>query len=491
MLTHSNNTAVSEVVGYIVIIGVSLFLSASIVIGFQGYIGTVSQATEDTNEQRSILTLNSEITNTITKTENINSQLQIQTSDSIQVNKSSVKLTRTSGGTTTTLFNKTYDSLVYETSSNHLVAENGGVWNIQNENGILLSEPSINYRNGDLTLSIVGSTGVEKIEPGFTTITKNGTQYSEYNETYSSNTYTLTFDSPVYKEWGEYMKSKYNDGVTVNYIDSESTTEVILKPPKLYKKSTDSVIESNGLVSITNSSTVTGNIKTNDSVEGAQNTTEITESRYIDFYPIETNVDTKISEIQSNSPSDPSPGSGTVTAGQYYVDSDLSLSDTTYDTSSGDIEIGVSGDLEVDSGSTVDVIGNSGSVEFFIRDSVSLQTPSNQASINAGSDASNIKIFSGGDSIRLDNIDYTGIIYNSPEYESITLKDTSNGSLCSQYQSCIKNSSYTGSLITGGVYVTNSTLSYDPSVESVTFDFTSSGTNEEFSYSLKEYDLDY
>lgn len=486
-------TGVSEVLGYILIIGFSLLLSVSIVIGFQGYIGTVSEATTDTNEQRSIVNFNTDVIDVVKESNNISTQVQLQSEESISVDKSTVKLKKVSGGTETTLFNKNYDSLKYETDSNHLIIENNGVWDVQNVNSKLLSDPAVQYQDSKLDLSLITSSNTETISPGFTTITKIGENSSSTSELYNSDKYILEIESPLYKEWGEYMKNKYNTGVQVNYVDAESTTEITLKPSKIYKKSTDSVAEATNNIRITDTSTVSGSVSTTNSVTGKDNISgDVLENRYTEFYPIKDAVSSKISQIKSNSPSEPSPGSGTVTAGQYYVDGDLTLSDTTYDTSSGDIEVAVSGDIKVSGGSEISITGDTGSVEFFVKDDILFDTPSNSATLNPDKDASRFRIFGSGDRIKLSNIQYTGLLYNSPEDKSTNVIDTNKGSLCSQSQTCISSSTVNGSIISGQIYVTNSsTLSFDTSVQSILFDFTNTGTEESFRYNLTEYNVEY
>ena len=492
LVKNPTEQGASEVVGYILIVGLSLVLSVTIVIGFQGYISTVSEATNETNEQRAIVQFNTELSDIVANTSSVSSQIQLQSREPLTIQKSSIELSRASGGTETTVFNKSYDSILYTGDSGTIIAENGGVWNIQETESTLLSKPEIRYPNSKLNLSTISSSNNSQITPGFTTITKQSQQLTTFSEPYDSDQYILTINSPAYRGWGKYMNNKYNDGVQVTYTDSESTVEITLNPSKIFKKTPNGVIESSGEVSVTENSTVTGTIKTTNSLSGTTPETTILEDRYTQFYPIDSAVNSKLTEIESNSPSEPSPGSGTVTAGQYYIDSTLSLSDTTYDTSSGDIEIAVSGDLEIDNGSTVSVTGGTGNVEFFVGGDVKLETPNSRASINSSSAASRMQIFAEGDTISLSNVEYNGIIYNSPnKTSSDSVKDTSEGSLCSQFQSCIKSSIVSGSIITGDLYITDSGVSYDTSVESTVFDFTGDRTNTDFEYTLKEYTVDY
>lgn len=488
MIKSTKERGASEVLGNLLIIGISLILSVSFAVGFQGYSQVLTDSVDETTAKSNIIEFNSDIQDTTQSPSSIPIQTDLENSFSVQ--KSSLKVIQRTDSTTTILTEQSYDTLRYDAPKSTIYIENGGIWKERDGNTVLVSNPLFSYDNGVFTANLFSSNSAERINPQFGSIQRSDTTSTTGSNSYSANTtYEIQIESPVYRQIGEYMKTKYTNGVNITYNDTEDQVQITVNPKTQYKKSTDSTIYT--VQNIINNGNITGLTRTG-TYTGSGSTSQLTQNTYIKPNSIQDEITTEISSINANSPSEPTPGSGTVTSGQYYVDSDVTLSDVSYDTSEGPIEIGVEGDLQIDSGSTVSITDDSNPVKFYIEGDVNFDSSSSRSVINSSASASQLQIFSSTDDIILNNVDYTGIIYNTSNSEQKTLTDTNDGSLCTQSTTCLESTDYTGSLITQSLYINNSSsLSYDSSVESITFDFLPTETEDNFEYNITNYLLEY
>lgn len=260
-------------------------------------------------------------------------------------------------GNTTILLNESLGSVTYGDGEATYGYQGGGVWRASAAGGRMISPPEFHYRNTTLTFPVLSVDGSDTLS-GDVTISGNGTTEPD-SITGRINPITdekieITVQSRFYRGWGDYFEERAQSNV--RYNETRSTVNITLVPPPEPVDIDSGVISSNDLDIKSGAAGVTGDISLGGTTDDESSVTGTVEENVVANRNL-TAATTEIDDAQSRLSNRSAPASNTtVDAGSYYVsDDDIFRSETTFNTSGGDIELFVDGNVEADGGG-----GNSG-----------------------------------------------------------------------------------------------------------------------------------
>nr|WP_157532972.1 hypothetical protein [Haloferax profundi] len=305
---------------------------------------------------------------------------------------------------TTTIVNTTMGSITYEGLNGETIAyQGGGVWRAgANGGSTMVSPPEVHYRGATLTLPLVVVNGDNSIDRR-ATITSNGSTRhfpnSSLRNPLEGGAVTIEIRSEYHMAWRHYFEER-TEGAVEYYPDDERV-EVTLTVPvtETFDKSVSTT--SDGPSAIEN--------------EEAFETNETGVSAPAPDFRIESEIDDcatgNCSDLSSEAADD------TLEAGRYYENGDVTLDDTTYDTSGGDIDIVVNGSLEFSHGGGGPGIENhhitgDGNVTFYVNGDVEID---GNTGVNSDGDANDLIVMVHSDASEVaaasGTPQFTGLIY--------------------------------------------------------------------------------
>jgi hypothetical protein len=259
-------------------------------------------------------------------------------------------------GTATRVMNLTLGKVEYETEAVTLAYQGGGVWKNVDSGGQMVSPPEFKYRDGTLTLPMINVTGQGPVS-GRATIEAVGTQQvfpdpgsSDLRNPLQDQRINVTVRSEFYRAWGQYFEQRTSS--EVRYVPSRDTVHVTLVPPP-QPVTFDSAVTASGNLSIkSGASGVDGNITLGGTTDDESKITGTTREN-VDAVSQLTPAASKITATRARLQNESAPGNfSTVTAGRYFVDDDTIFgTQTTFDTTDGDIVVFVDGDVDAGPGS--------------------------------------------------------------------------------------------------------------------------------------------
>jgi len=287
-------------------------------------------------------------------------------------------------------------AIVYEgDDGSHVAYQGGGVWR-SGENGgaTMVSPPEFHYEDGTLTLPLVTVSNDATLDGN--AIIKQGTTSRAYpNETLKNplkgGAITITVQSQYHEGWYRYLNSRTQG--TVEHDPGNQTVEMTLTVPieAKFESSVATVAE--------------------DGITGGEDAFEQPYEEGVTAPVPDSRIDARIADCESGGCTELSSDvkNENLGAGTYNASGSVSFQEVAYDTSAGDINIVVDGDVTFKKGH--DISGD-GEVTFFVGGDVTTQ---GSAEVNTGGNASDllVMVHSAGDSFTSSNggPQFTGLIY--------------------------------------------------------------------------------
>lgn len=451
----------SEVIGFVLVIGMVLLGATAVVWIGTGALGDTQQQLQNDRAEKALAQLDSEAgvvalgsasTRSVDLAATGDGQYHVQNREGWM----RVAITNTTGSTTT-ITNATLGSVSYGTDQTQIAYQGGGVWRASPTGGKMISPPEFHYRNGTLTLPIVqvtneGDVGDEAV------ITQNGTERLYPTEErglnpLTDNKITITVRSQYYQGWGQYFEQRTRS--EVQYSDHNKTVSITLVPPPQPITITSGIVAAGDLNIKSGAASVSGGVSLGGTTDDNSSITGTVERNVRANRKLEEAA-TEIADARNRLNSETGPASdSTVEAGTYFVNDDVLFdTQTTFNTTNGDIEIFVDGDLTAEmiggkkSAPDLNVTGD-GTVKIYVDGEFHMK---GQATWGNAGQRDSLLIYS-------DEVDrittYHGIIYTD------AIKIAGQGA----------GKGIVGALISTADTVTltgNSQVSYDPSLSSTT-----------------------
>lgn len=334
----------------------------------------------------------------------------------ITVNEGAGRLTITiinGTGNRTEVLNTSLGAVRNEVGNTDFVYQGGGVWRHQNGHTRMVSSPEFHYRDRTLTFPAVVVEGDYSGKGSSVYVENNGTNRVYPNETLSNplsgSIVRVEVQSRYHEGWADYFETRTQAGV--DRYPSQDRVAVNLTTPieSLFDSSVTTTESGSGAIdpeSCINSDSGTGFECPTTTGEDLPSATPL--------------VEDEISECESGGCQDLSAeiADGTLENGTYYHDGDFQIGPgmTTLDTSSGNINIVVNGDLTFKGsggpGTTdVEIVGDGG-VKFHVKGN--LEASGNPA-VNTGGDPSQLLVLvhssAGEIGFAAGTPQFTGVLY--------------------------------------------------------------------------------
>jgi hypothetical protein len=362
---HSDtDRAVSEAVGYVMLIVLVVSVTGSIVVFAGGLVGDLTGELESDRAEKSLQQLNSDASVVaLGNAETGQSELPGSDGGSYKIiedaGRVNISATNVTSGDVTVLRDTSLGSVVYQNGDNEVAYQGGGVWRKAHTGSNMVSPPEFSYRDGTLTFPIIKVTGSPRISNTVTISDQSstgvfpnqslaGTGDIDGGNPIRGHNLTVTIQSEYYRGWGEYFEQRTDTVPTFNH-DENTVTATLVPPPT--PVTADSAITGTGNLTISGSASVGGDVTLGGTYDGPNNRNAVNNGAVREGVAAASGLESATSVIQSaksrlNGQS--GPGTSLITAGQYSVSDDSILdSDTTFDTNDGDIELYVDEDVDI------------------------------------------------------------------------------------------------------------------------------------------------
>jgi len=313
-------------------------------------------------------------------------------------------------GSTVIIVNTTLGEVTYtDDSTTRIAYQGGGVWRTTGNGGsVMVSPPELHYRGSTLTLPIVSVNNDASIDDKAVITHNNTTKHfpnAVRTNPVEANSVTVEIHSQYHDAWNDYLQ-KRTEGAVEHY-PTEQRVVMTLTVPATVSFEQAVAATSNASNAIDDGSTNTNG--------GFDSPNETGVSAPLPDYQIENEIKScengNCDDLASNL------ADGTLESGSYYSDSSVSIGETDYQTSSGDIDIVVDGDLTFAGGGgppgTVHhKILNNDNVTFYVNGSIDI---SGNTGVNTGGDPSQLLVMvhsEGGNVVAASGTpQFTGLIY--------------------------------------------------------------------------------
>lgn len=259
------------------------------------------------------------------------------------------------------ILNESLGRIEYTNGDQGVAMEAGGVWRKSDGFGTMISPPQFQYRGSTLTLSAVEITGDGELnrEMRLSQVGDTEIKSADSSNPIRDRNIDVYVTSEYYRGWGEYFESRLDAKVV--YFHTNNTVLAPLRPPS-ESIGVDSGVVARGNLTFDGAGNVDGPVAVGGTVNGGSAVSGPIRQRLTENTKL-IRANTKITEAQSRL-SGNSSAVGTVTAGSYYNnDGTLFNSDTTFDTTTGNISVYVDG--PVDTGGDLTITGD-GQVDIYI-----------------------------------------------------------------------------------------------------------------------------
>ena len=271
----------------------------------------------------------------------------------------------------TTIVESDLGAITYEFERTTLAYQAGGVWRYQSGNSTMVSPPEYHYRDQTLTFPIIRVVGDSRSigSDERVLITENGSEQHYPTATRTnpldSGHINIKITSKYHQGWKSYFESRTEGAV--HHDPGNQTVTVNLTIPITESFDNAVAATSDDGDAIDESST---------SPHGGFDSPQETGADRPSASP---RVDEKITDCESGGCDGLSSelGDGKLENGTYYENGDIVIDETTYDTTSGSINIVVNGDLEFAGsggppGTSHHTISGDGSVTFYVKGDVTI-----------------------------------------------------------------------------------------------------------------------
>jgi flagellin-like protein len=330
---------------------------------------------------------------------------------SVEPNAGRVQLLVVNDTGAETIVNESLGAVVYETGETRTAYQGGGVWQRRANGSRMISPPEYHYRDQTLTFPIVRVTdgGTTKSTGDALVVRKNGSDAlfptASRGNPLSEGHVVVEITSEYHRGWKQFFETRM-DG-EVRHDPANGTVAVNLTVP----------------VTETFDNAVAATAKTGDPIDesstsphGGFDSPKVTG---VDRPSASSKVDERITDCMSSGCADLSSeaSDGALENGTYYENGDVTIDETSYDTSAGDIDVVVDGDLEFAGsggppGTPHHTISGDGRVTFYVKGDVSL---SGNTAVNTGGDAEDLLVLVHSDAGDVTTASgtpqFTGLIY--------------------------------------------------------------------------------
>jgi hypothetical protein len=364
-----------------------------------------------------------------------------------------VKITIDNGTGERVLLNESLGSVTSEIEDTSIAYQGGGVWRHQDGDSLMVAPPEYHYRDRTLTFPVVRVSNPSWTDRSERVTIQNEGRTRIYPDDTNRNpladgTVQVTITSDYHEGWKSFFEQRA-EGSVRHYPDNRTVT-VDLEVP--FRETFDhAVVATGGDGAIDSGSTSPHGGFDSPTLE---NTSRPSAS---------TKIDSRINDCASGACADLSSelGDDTLENGTYYADSDQTIAGATYDTTDGDIDVVVDGDLDFD-GSDHTITG-SGMVSFYLKGDMHV---SGNTNVNSGGDPEDLLVMihsNGGDVATASGTpQFTGLIY-APN-SNLTINGGGNPSNDNIYGAAVvQNATANG----------NGNLHFDPSISYTTEEFAS------------------
>lgn len=410
---YSEERAQTEVIGVILLIGISTMVIGGSIVVATGSINDFSLVAQSENGENSISHVEAEMS-AVAIGDSENREVSFsRTSDGrylLRPDSGQVSVTYTQSGTEEWNVTRPFGAIVYNSSDRDIAYQGGGVWSMEGDYTSIVSQPEFDYNGMTLTFPIIQvlEPGSDKVSVGYDNIPQSTKLESDRLDFPLENgTVKIEVTSRYYEGWYEYFQTQTETEANI-YHDNNTATATLVPPKELQLDSAVTLAEEyNGKSKIISSDEVNENNPQpsadpliDSELSAAETTNDNGNHACIS--------DTEIS------------GSCTLTAGTYYIDSDVTLDKKlTLDVSGGNITIAVNGTFDTGSNS-VSVEGHTDNqVSYYISDDLQLQGGADVTHASGGSSLQNQ--FFVGDQFTEDNSNtngiFEGIVY-APESDT-------------------------------------------------------------------------
>ena len=312
---------------------------------------------------------------------------------------------------TETIAKEPLGAVLYQIGETTFAYQGGGVWRNDGNGGTMVSPPEYHYHDRTLTFPIVRVTGDEWSGSSNNPFTVKSAGDEQLFPT-TGNTNPLgeghvhvEVTSEFHQGWKTFFETR-TEGVVTHDPENQSVSVNLTVPvTETFDKSVTATAVGSDAIDEGSTSPHGGFSK--PTMTGANRPTA------------SPKVDAQINGCASGGCMDLAAAGSNLENGTYYHDGDITLDDTNYDTSDGDIHIVVNGDLEFDGSgggkpgtTTHHEITGDGMVRFYVNGSVRV---SGNTGVNTGGDASNLLVMlhsDGGDVATASGTpQFTGLIY--------------------------------------------------------------------------------
>ena len=356
-----DDRAQSELLGTILIFGLSLLVIGTTLAFGAVAIGDLTDEAEATNVENSLSHFSSKVSLVALGDSDSQSYSLSSTRDgtvSVQPDAGEIEVTHTVNGTVEGSTQSPLGAVVYQGANRDVAYQGGGVWTKRGENSSMVSPPEYYYRGAMLTLPIIrvdGEGAVSGTAQGDITPGPDGsTRATELGSPLDEGTVTVRVQSEYYEGWFDFFTQRA-EGSTVIYHENNTVISELTVPDE---------VTFDRAISYANEFSQQGNTGT---VEGGRQ--QVTS--YRSPGPL---IDTRVSEARDNNYDQPDfPGGTTLTAGSYFVDDTASLGgDLNFDTSDGDITFIVNGDFDTMNNDIEVTDDTNNSVTYYVNGSVNI-----------------------------------------------------------------------------------------------------------------------
>jgi flagellin-like protein len=330
---------------------------------------------------------------------------------SVEPNAGRVKLLVVNDTGTETIVNESLGAVVYETGETKTAYQGGGVWQRRANGSRMISPPEYHYQDQTLTFPVVRVTGdgTTRSTDGTLTVIKNGSEAlfptASRRNPLSEGHVVVEITSEYHLGWKQFFETRM-DG-QIRHDPANGTVAVNLTVPVTETFDNAVAATANAGDPIDESST---------SPHGGFDSPQKTS---VDRPSASSKIDDRIADCVSHGCADLSSelSDDTLENGTYYENGDVTIDETTYDTSGGDIHVVVNGDLEFAGsggppGTPHHTISGDGRVTFYVKGDVSL---SGNTGVNTGGDAEDLLVLVHSDAGDVTTASgtpqFTGLIY--------------------------------------------------------------------------------
>lgn len=357
---QNSNQGASEVIGFVLLIGLAVVMSVFVVAAAQG--GPISSLQEQsTNEQ--VKNTFSQIssssvgaavggqgTSETVPTPFASSSNPIKVSDKGTIIVKSYE--NESDTTGTLLFEKNLGYLKYNTGSGNksMYYQNGAVWKIYDQGGVeTVTAPEFHYTRKTLTLPIIQLDTQTDSVSNEISFNHKSTARSTEQIAIEDTVIRITIEGPTYLGWGNYFETRFTPQVVEYDHEAESVTVTLGTAPTTYNTLASEVATLEGTLSTNGNTSVNGDV-----IENASQ----------DLPPADNAIDDQKQYAQDSGTTLSSLDGKTLTAGDYYITSATIDDGVTVDLSGGNVTLSVEEDITINSGEINVINSNEGERQF-------------------------------------------------------------------------------------------------------------------------------